>query len=123
MSSETRQSVEGLVALSPWVAFIVVAAWFWVLEVRDNARTSRVQERVRPGQSDSGSSAGRAHVPSGRWTRPLLRFDESAPDRVAGQLDAVAHAELFEDVRAVALDGLDADHQDPAISFELWPRR
>ena len=66
MSSETRQYVEELVALSPWVAFIVAVAWFWALEVRDNARTSRAHERVRPGQSDSGSSAGRAQIPSGR---------------------------------------------------------
>src|SRR5437660_364512 len=39
------------------------------------------------------------------------RFDEPVPNRVAGQLDAVAHAELLEDVRAVAIDRLLADHQ------------
>ena len=66
MSSETRQYVEELVALSPWVAFIVAVALCWALEVHDNARTSRAHERVRPGQSESGSSAGRAQVPSGR---------------------------------------------------------
>src|SRR5687768_9509681 len=40
---------------------------------------------------------------------PLLGLDQPATNRVAGQLDAVAHAELVEDVLAVALDGLDAD--------------
>ena len=38
-------------------------------------------------------------------------FDETASDRVAGQIDAVAHAELGEDVGAVALDGLLADDE------------
>lgn len=66
MSSETRQYVEELLALSPWVVLIVAGAWFWVLEVRDDVRTSRAHERVRPGRSDSGSSAGRAQIPSGR---------------------------------------------------------
>ena len=40
-------------------------------------------------------------------TRPAaLGLDEPAPDRVARQLDAVAHAELGQHVLAVALDGL-----------------
>ena len=45
------------------------------------------------------------------FLRRTLRLDEAAADRVARQLDAVVHAELLEDVRAVALDGLLADHQ------------
>ena len=52
MSSETWQYIEELLALSPWVAFIVAIAWFWVLELRDNARVSRAYERARPRQSD-----------------------------------------------------------------------
>jgi hypothetical protein len=52
MSSETWQYIEELLALSPWVAFIVAIAWFWVLELRDNARASRAYERARPRQSD-----------------------------------------------------------------------
>ena len=36
----------------------------------------------------------------------------AAPDRVPGQLDAISHPQLLEDVRAVALDRLLADHQD-----------
>ena len=40
-----------------------------------------------------------------------LRLDESATDRVAGQLDPVAHAELVEDVLPVPLDRLDADEE------------
>src|SRR4051812_21232647 len=46
-----------------------------------------------------------------RWRS--LRLDEAAPDRVARKLDAVAHPQLLEDVRAVALDGLLGDVQHP----------
>ena len=41
----------------------------------------------------------------------LLGFDEAAADRIAGQLDTVAHPELLEHVRAVALDRFFADHE------------
>src|SRR5437762_11848167 len=44
-------------------------------------------------------------------SRPHLRLDQAAADRVAGQLDSVAHPELVEDVLAVALHRLDADHE------------
>src|SRR4051812_25061829 len=40
-----------------------------------------------------------------------LRFDEAAPDRVAHELHAIAHAELGEDVGAVALDRLLRQHE------------
>lgn len=72
MSSETRQYIEELLALSPWVAFIAAIAWFWVLELRDNARASRAYERARPGRErvlddpTGGSSAGRARIPNSR---------------------------------------------------------
>jgi hypothetical protein len=46
-------------------------------------------------------------------------LDESAADGVAGQLDAVVHVELLEDVRAVALDGLRADDGESAMSLLL----
>src|ERR1044071_6516228 len=39
---------------------------------------------------------------------------EPVADRPAGELDAVAHAELGEDVLAVAVDGPWADVEDPA---------
>src|SRR5205814_1679446 len=39
------------------------------------------------------------------------RLDEAAADCVTGELDAVAHPELVEDVLAVTLDGLDADEE------------
>jgi len=42
---------------------------------------------------------------------PKLGLDEAAPDRVACEFDAVPHAELLEHVRAVAVDGLDADDE------------
>src|SRR5688572_24163987 len=38
-------------------------------------------------------------------------LDQATTDRVTGQLDPVPHAELDEDVLAVALDGLDADEE------------
>ena len=56
--------------------------------------------RGRPGPSGEPRISG---VPLG--------LDESAPDGVAHELHAVAHAELGEDVRAVALDRLLAEHE------------
>jgi hypothetical protein len=47
MSSETRQFVEELLALLPWIAFVVAVAWFWVLELRDNIRASHAYKRAR----------------------------------------------------------------------------
>ena len=52
--------------------------------------------------------------PRAVWGEDTIRrseTDEAAADRVARELDAVAHAELLEDVRAVALDRLLADEQ------------
>src|SRR3954447_23762623 len=40
-----------------------------------------------------------------------LRRDQSAPDRVAREIHAIAHLELLEDVRAVAIDRLAADYE------------
>ena len=40
-----------------------------------------------------------------------LGLDQSAADRVARELDPIAHAELVEDVLTVTLDGLDADEE------------
>src|SRR5262249_20560956 len=54
---------------------------------------------------------GGRHHPVGTPSSGSLGEDEAAADRVARQLDAVAHAELLEDVLAVALDRLDADHE------------
>ena len=42
-----------------------------------------------------------------------LGLDEAATDRVAGQFDAVAHAELLEHVGPVTIDGLLADESCP----------
>src|SRR3954447_11561649 len=70
-----------------------------------------------------GSSvhSGAAHLPARGWssgsagerlrTRRGLGLHETAPDRVARQLHAVAHAELLEHVRAMAVDGLLADEE------------
>ena len=38
-------------------------------------------------------------------------LDQAAADRVAREFDAVAHAELVEDVLPMALDDLDADEE------------
>src|SRR5436190_24323030 len=38
-------------------------------------------------------------------------LDEATADRVPGKVHPVAHAQLLEDVRAVPLDGLLADHK------------
>ena len=42
---------------------------------------------------------------------PALRLDESAPDGVPRELDTIVHAELLQDVRAVALHRLLADDE------------
>src|ERR1051326_920396 len=59
------------------------------------------------GTPSGGRSIAGARRPHG-WA---LRLDQAAADRVAGELDAVAHAELVEDVLPMPLDGLDADHE------------
>jgi hypothetical protein len=41
----------------------------------------------------------------------VLGLDQAAADGVAGELDAVAHSELLEDVLAVSLDRFHADHE------------
>lgn len=66
MSSETRQHVEELVVLAPWVGFIIAVAWFWLLEVRDAARASREHDGVRPGRSDRRIERGPNTMPNGR---------------------------------------------------------
>ena len=58
----------------------------------------------------SDATAARA---AARVRPPVLRLDQPGPDRVARQLDAVAHPELAEDVGAVSLDGLERDVQRP----------
>jgi hypothetical protein len=45
MSSETWQYIEELLALSPWVAFLVLVACYRVAELRDNVRAVRPLER------------------------------------------------------------------------------
>src|SRR5204862_5671062 len=52
-----------------------------------------------------------SHHPVGTPSTRGSGKDQAAADRVARQLDAIAHPELLEDVLAVTLDGLDADHE------------
>lgn len=52
--------------------------------------------------------------PGGERRSRIVRrsgLDESAADRVAGECDPIAHAELAQNVRAVALDRLLADRE------------
>ena len=48
MSSETRQEIAELLALSPWIAFVAAIVWCKVLELRDNARITPADGRTRP---------------------------------------------------------------------------
>lgn len=57
MSSATRQNIEELLALSPWLVFMVAAAWCWMLELRDNRRLSRANEREHPSQPEKAKHA------------------------------------------------------------------
>jgi hypothetical protein len=59
MSSETRQRVEELLALAPWIAFVIALAWFRLLELRDSVRTSRVDETEHVRQRESESNPRR----------------------------------------------------------------
>ena len=81
---------------------------------RAHVRGARVepaaQDRGRPGLAPAARHRARERLQADRRLA-RLRLDQAAADRVAGQLDAVAHAELVEDVLPVALDGLDADHE------------
>jgi hypothetical protein len=59
----------------------------------------------------SGDDPISASVPGRLLALAGLRLDQSALDRIARELYAVAHAEFLEDVLAVAVDGLDADEE------------
>jgi hypothetical protein len=48
MSSETWQEIFGLLALVPWIGFLVAVVLFKVLELLHDARATRVSERLRP---------------------------------------------------------------------------
>src|SRR6185437_11104651 len=73
------------------------------------ARRARLAARAGLHDAALRRAATRRYEPS--TMSVASRLDQSAPDRVAGELDAVAHAELVEDVLSVALDRLDADHE------------
>jgi uncharacterized membrane protein YciS (DUF1049 family) len=46
MSSETWQEISGLLALLPWIGFVVAVVLFKVLELREDARAARADERA-----------------------------------------------------------------------------
>jgi hypothetical protein len=61
---------------------------------------------------------------AGRWVGTVvgaLWLSETAANGVARQVHPVAHPECVETVRAVALEGLVADHERSAISLLVCP--
>ena len=88
-----------------------------ILRERAGATTARaVRAPAGRGARLLAAPAARRRDAAARRHRPArgLRhsgLDEPAADRVAGELDAVAHAELVEHARAMALDGLRADDE------------
>src|SRR4051794_29504570 len=72
-----------------------------------------VAEALGSDENEAGRRAQWSFDAYGRGLRPgrSLRLDEPSADGVAGELDAIAHPELLEDVRSVALHGLLRDEQ------------
>ena len=66
---------------------------------------TKIARRIRAGIASQGRPSAAGAAP-GRGRRRGSGLDEPAPDRVAHELDAVAHPELAQDVRAVGLDRL-----------------
>ena len=66
MSSETWQEILGLLALLPWIGFVVAVVLFTVLGVRDDARAARAGERARSLDPRSGLSVDPARIPDRR---------------------------------------------------------
>ena len=52
MSSETWQEIWGLLALLPWIGFVVAVVLFKVLELREDARAARADERALSPRSE-----------------------------------------------------------------------
>jgi hypothetical protein len=66
MSSETWQEIFGLLALLPWIGFVVAVVLFEVLGLRDDVRAARrARERARP-DPRSGLSVDPARIPDRR---------------------------------------------------------
>jgi len=66
--------------------------------------------------ANDSSNIQLAAVPSG--------FEKASANGEAGQLEAVAQAELFEHIRPVPVNGLRTDHQDVGNLFTgVGPRR
>jgi hypothetical protein len=52
VSSETWQEIFGLLALLPWIGFVVAVVLFKVLELRDDGRAARAGERAPSPRSE-----------------------------------------------------------------------
>src|SRR4051812_13509575 len=64
----------------------------------------------QPSRTGVRSTMGGTRQTAEGWT-PYLGLDEAAADGVTGQVHAVAQAQLLQDVRAVALHRLLAQHE------------
>ena len=86
----------------------------------DGAPVPAIAEGLRTDEREAARRAQKIVARSRRGSTAATarslrsRLDQSAADRVAREFDPVAHAELLEDVRAVALDGLLGDVQQRA---------
>src|SRR5215475_5214893 len=88
-----------------------------VLIARSSIQTGAARSRRSFGATTAGAGTRRHRArPPGLYAHqntsvgaPRSGSDQSAADRVARELDAIAHPELLEDVRAVTLDGLLGD--------------
>src|SRR5919197_2775904 len=120
MCQEVRRNSPSVAERSPTSRCILTTSRIAASSTARSASSS-----MRPAACSSrawSSSGGRSRLPT--WSARnggvlradmdlslSLRLDQAAPDRVAGELDPVPHPELLEDVRAVPLHRLLADHE------------
>ena len=70
----------------------------------------RLERAVRRGaEMGDDAAVAAAYAAIDAAAPDASRLDQAGPDRVAGEVEPVAHAELLEDVGAVPVDGLHAD--------------
>ena len=84
--------------------------------VRDERQHLRAGDDARREGRRPDPRQHAAATPS-RSSSTVIKLHQPAPDRVAREIDAIAHPELLEDVAAVVLDGLLADHELPGRSL------
>jgi hypothetical protein len=80
--------------------------------VRSRRRNGPAGHDPGPSSRHAATRPGSRRLRTGRRLSPDLRLDQAALDRITSELDSISHPELLEDVRAVAIDRLLADHKD-----------